>query len=449
VKRDDHQERQRFADEVTATNLTRLWWFTLTTLAISACTLMFNLFSSQKNAAVIPLQWADQIITLTLIALIWWARKQSAPAQWKSALVIAYTVLMLVFLDGYFFYTVPLVGHNSAYVLGAVACGVLILLPPGLFLPLLLVNHAFYCVMVLTSGKGALFAISAIIDGSTGVVIGGFASFFLYTARWNDFRKERLIAERNRELAASNRQLQERNEEMNELMAIAAHDLRSPLEGQQNLLELARSRPAWKSEQLAEVMDTAIHSCRAMLALVGRLLDAHKAEHGNLPLQPADIRESLHTAIARTKSRADAKGIHLEIIIPDESAIASIHASALEEVLENLLVNAVKFSTSDSTIRVSLFAGDGSWQVEISDEGPGIPENERSSLFRKFHRGTNQPTAGETSTGMGLFIVKKLTETMGGSVEYAPCQPHGSIFRLTFPDKSKTPAGISPDGRLK
>jgi signal transduction histidine kinase len=127
------------------------------------------------------------------------------------------------------------------------------------------------------------------------------------------------------------------------------------------------------------------------------------------------------------------KGMHFELELPDESAPAVIDREALDQILDNLLSNAAKFSPAGSTITLALLAVGASWQFEVRDEGPGIPEMERSALFRKFHRGTNRPTGGEASAGMGLFIVKSLVESLGGSVAYLPRSPGGAIFRVVLP----------------
>lgn len=427
--------QRRFNDEVTLSNLTRLWWLSITTVFITYGVFFFNFFWVNRPSMT-PVGLSDVILSPLMIVVLWLARRNPTPARWKRAFVLCYVTVMLVVMDGYFFSSFPIVGHNASYVLGVMACAVLVLLPPVIFLLLILTNHAIYCAIILLSGRNLDFIVSALVDGSSAVLIGGLASYFLYTARWSNFRKERLIAQRNRELAATNRQLQDRAEEMDELMAIAAHDLRSPLESQQNLLILTRDRPAWPPGQLAEVLDAAVQSCHSMLSLVARLLDAHQAEHlgPNLPLERADLRPLIHEAIARATPAATAKGIRLESNLPDAPALAlaAFQSAPLGEVLDNLLGNALKFSPSASTISIAIHSVDARSYLEIRDEGPGIPEDERPLLFRKFHRGANRPTAGESTSGMGLFIVKKLMESMHGGVEYAPRQPHGAIFRLRF-----------------
>lgn len=431
MKRGDRDERQRFADEITTINLQRQWWVSVTTVGVTASLLGFSLLSERRE--LLGVECLDALLSAVLITLIWRARQDSPPARWARGLVIAYVVLMLAITDFYFFSSLPTVGHHSTYVIGVMICGVLMLLPPGVFLPMLLTNHVIYCVLVLAAGRGRDFAVAAIFDGSTGVLVAGLASYFLYTAQWENFRKGSVIAQRNRELAAANAELTRRNEEMNELMAIAAHDLRSPLEGQKNLLQLALSRVGPGGERLGEMLRAARESCRGMLGLVGRILEAHQAEHeASVPSSAIDIKPVVASAAERQRSCAAAKGIVLTLALPEGEARAEAEAGSLDQVLDNLIANAIKFSPPGAEIEVALERGPY-WTAEVRDRGPGVPPEERAGLFRKFQRGSAQPTAGEPSTGLGLFIVRTRVEAMRGRISHVPREGGGSIFRVELP----------------
>ena len=94
--------------------------------------------------------------------------------------------------------------------------------------------------------------------------------------------------------------------------------------------------------------------------------------------------------------------------MPEFPARARTDAATLGQVLDNLLANAVKFSPAGagSAVECAVFAVDGAWRIEVCDNGPGIPADERATLFQKFNRGSARPTTGESSSGLGLFIVK-------------------------------------------
>jgi len=427
------EEKAEFLRKITATNLRRIWWVSLTGVNLSAALFAWNTYYLKQNP-LLGTEVGDLLLSIVVLILIWQARRKNFPLFWCRALVVLVFILMLGIMDFYFFMALPAFGHNSSYVLGVVITGVLFLLPTDFFLSVLLVNHVIYCALLLTSGHGMIFIAPPIADGTSGVLIAGLASRFLYTAKWSDFRKERVITLRSRQLAASNAELKRRNNEMNEMMAIAAHDLRSPLQGQRNLLELVRNRLAGENGSIRKGLDSAISSCEDILSMVTRLLDAHAAEHraGVVGLHPGDLRSRIDAAVQRAKAAELAKEIEITCELPEGAAEVTFDPAALDLVLDNLLSNAVKFSPQGARVSVSLSAREGTWSIEVGDEGPGISEEEQGSLFHKFHRGSNLPTGGEKSTGLGLFIVKKLMESMGGSVNYTARHPCGSLFRIVF-----------------
>lgn len=429
------EERESFLEDIAAINLRRIWWLTLATIVLTASILLYNLLIIRR-LDLLAVETVDFLISLATIVLVGLARAGKLGRWWRRNLATLFLLFMLATMDAYFFTSLPLFGHTSSYALGAVISGVVLLLPPLLFLSLLLANHAVYCTLLLLSGRTGDAIAAGIADGTAAVLVAGMASWFLYTAHRDNFRKERIIAQRNRQLAASNAGLKQLNEEMNELMAIAAHDLRSPLQGQKNLLELAVQRVSLGGEHVARILDAAVDGCKGMLHLVARLLEAHAAEHGleNLALRRMDLEESFAAAAERVRAAAKAKNLRVDLELPGEPATASSEPAALAQVLDNLLVNAIKFSPPGTTIQLALLRAGSLCHGEVRDEGPGIPAEEQAGLFRKFHRGSARPTGNEPSTGLGLFIVRKIMLAMGGDVVYLPREPRGSIFRLSFPD---------------
>ena len=101
--------------------------------------------------------------------------------------------------------------------------------------------------------------------------------------------------------------------------------------------------------------------------------------------------------------------------------------------LENLVSNAIKFSPKGTLVKIRLQDDGESGVFRIEDQGPGVREEERELLFRRFTRLSARPTGGEISTGLGLHIVHELMEAMGGSVYYEPGPRGGACFVLTLP----------------
>lgn len=137
------------------------------------------------------------------------------------------------------------------------------------------------------------------------------------------------------------------------------------------------------------------------------------------------------TQIYRSQAADKKIGVEMETrfsplnIKADESHIRSI--------FENLLSNAVKFSESGSNVRVRLEKEDDKAKISVIDNGPGITEEDQKSLFGRYVRLSNKPTGNESSVGLGLYIVKNLTESMNGSIRCESVPGKGSRFIVTFP----------------
>ena len=105
----------------------------------------------------------------------------------------------------------------------------------------------------------------------------------------------------------------------------------------------------------------------------------------------------------------------------------------LAQVLDNLIVNAVKFSRSNGLVRVDVIWGDGGWRIDVADNGIGIPPEEIGQLFGRFVRASNARTAGLPGTGLGLSIVKAIAELHGGRVTVDSTLGHGTTFSVHLP----------------
>ena len=121
--------------------------------------------------------------------------------------------------------------------------------------------------------------------------------------------------------------------------------------------------------------------------------------------------------------------------LPQSRANASEESGgpSLLSIAENLLENACKYSPLGSTVKLELLADPGRIELQVHDEGGGVPEAERTLIFRKFHRGGHEETRGTKGTGLGLYIVHRLATMLGGNIEHRHRVPRGSIFVATFP----------------
>jgi signal transduction histidine kinase len=244
------------------------------------------------------------------------------------------------------------------------------------------------------------------------------------------------VAERTCELQHKNEELIKVNQEKNEFLGIAAHDLKNPLAAIQALANLIKtSWDDFPQEKIIEFADMIEVSALKMFSLITNLLDVNAIESGKRILfcNQVDILPSLQTVVNNYQRRAEEKQITLQFQFIEDSYNVWADENALFQVLDNLISNALKYSPHGKKVLVEIVKDEKTVCCKISDEGPGLSEAEQQKLFLKFVRLTPRPTGGEHSTGLGLFIVKKLIDGMNGKVWCESQLDKGSIFVLEFP----------------
>ncbi|HEY3900558.1 MAG TPA: HAMP domain-containing sensor histidine kinase [Chthoniobacter sp.] len=161
-------------------------------------------------------------------------------------------------------------------------------------------------------------------------------------------------------------------------------------------------------------------------------------------IEPHDLRALVVEGVQHNQIGAERKRIVIEIAV-GPPVWAQIDRWATLQVLDNLLSNAVKYSPWDSNVRIQLRHADDRVEVAVTDQGPGISAEDQEKLFRKHTRLSARPTGGKSSIGLGLSIVKRLAEAMGGSVRYESRLGAGSTFIFqarTAPNESFTAAPV-------
>ncbi len=250
------------------------------------------------------------------------------------------------------------------------------------------------------------------------------------------------------ELAASNEHLTYLNNEKNELMGIAAHDLRNPLTvilGNAELMGTVKD-PTMIAKLTQNTLSVAIR----MRDLIANLLDVNAIEQGKFIVKKerCDIKVLLEQSLEQNQSAANKKQIALRVGI-SENLWASGDRAAVLQIFDNLISNALKYSPPNTTVHVHALPEKENIIINVRDEGPGISEADQKKLFQKFTRLTARPTGGESSTGLGLAIVKKLAEAMEGSVQCRSALGAGSTFSLKLPVSAQpVPASESSDIKL-
>ncbi len=228
--------------------------------------------------------------------------------------------------------------------------------------------------------------------------------------------------------------LKELNDEKNELMAIAVHDLKNPL---QNILSTARvikrSKDLTETE-LNEFTSNIISQTDRMFNLIKKLLDHNAIEQGELKIKRTifDINTLNGELEDSFREAADKKGINLVFDNIKEPQSLHTDKDVLYEILANLLSNAIKFSKSGDDILFSTRKENGRIKFEIKDSGPGFSDDDKGKMFSKFARLSAKPTGGEHSTGLGLSIVKKLCEMIEADIRLESTPGLGAKFTISI-----------------
>ncbi|MBN2469693.1 MAG: GAF domain-containing sensor histidine kinase, partial [Anaerolineae bacterium] len=217
--------------------------------------------------------------------------------------------------------------------------------------------------------------------------------------------KGRLVSE----LAAQKAAIEQKNAELlrlndlkNQFLGIAAHDLRNPISYIQMASEFLLFEPTLSEEYKTQMLEDITGQAEHMLMLLNELLDVTQIESGRLDLKPreVDLAAFLQEAVTRHARMAAPKGTEVTLL---ELPEGTVHADPerLRQVIDNLISNAVKYSPTNSMIRVLGERTPDAWRISVMDEGPGIKPEERAQLFQEFSRLSARPTGGETSTGLG------------------------------------------------
>ncbi|MFY8000992.1 MAG: ATP-binding protein [Candidatus Kapaibacteriota bacterium] len=246
---------------------------------------------------------------------------------------------------------------------------------------------------------------------------------------------EQLVEERTQQLQVQNQALVALNAEKNEFLGIAAHDMKNPLGGIRNLAEmLLYNADELDASQKREFLAQIVSSAERMFELITNLLDVNAIEQQGLNLHLVNVNVSpiLRMIADVYQSRAEAKRIAIHCEIPSE-ALVLVDEIAIQQVLENILSNAVKYSPHGKNIHILVRTESTFVRIEVQDEGPGLSEDDKTKLFGKFARLSARPTGGEHSTGLGLSIVKRMVEAMNGRVWCESELGQGARFIVELP----------------
>jgi signal transduction histidine kinase len=242
----------------------------------------------------------------------------------------------------------------------------------------------------------------------------------------------------HRQLAEQNRSLLELDRLKTELVATVSHELRTPLTSIISFAELLLDTEEVDVVNQRRFTEIISNNAHRLLVVVGDLLLLGRAEAGNLRLQPGivEIPAMIDEVVAALEPAADAAGITLSVTSGKGPTVEG-DAARLDQVLDNLVSNAVKFTPAGGEVTVASTFVDRCWHVTVTDTGMGIPRAEQDTIFERFQRATNAATT--PGTGLGLAVAKTLVELHGGSIALDSIEGSGTTVTLRLPVRTPAP----------
>jgi signal transduction histidine kinase len=236
-------------------------------------------------------------------------------------------------------------------------------------------------------------------------------------------------------LSVLNVRLKKLDAEKNEFLGVAAHDLKNPLNivmGFAELIAGGRNSATGRDQEDARYI---IEAAERMISLINQLLDVNAIEQGRFPIEIGICDLCLISAQVASGFANAAEKKDISIYAAGTHAPAWVQADpkAVYRILDNLLSNAIKYSPRGGDVFVRIRNSPDGVVWEVQDQGAGLTEADHARLFQKFTKLSARPTGGESSTGLGLSIVRMLAEMMRGSVECRSKPGEGATFILRLP----------------
>lgn len=272
------------------------------------------------------------------------------------------------------------------------------------------------------------------------IIVFLFASFILFF--YLSYKKQTKlltlqkieIMNKNNELKDKNLNLEKMYQEKNDLISVVSHDLKAPLNRAKALSELiSDTADNFKPEQkmLFEKLIKELADEKNLITEIfnSELLDL---ELNSFEMEFVELNYLINNYIESTKVTANLKDIELIFLPYLENIFVNINEAYFKRIIDNLVSNAIKFSERGKKIHVLIDSFDDNVFIHVKDEGQGFTETDQADLFKKYHKLSSKPTEGESSTGLGLSIVKRLVTIMGGTISLVSKKEKGSTFTLCF-----------------
>lgn len=458
------QYRQEFQETVTHTNLSRIRALASLLFLLNGALLARDIFVTKASGI-----WTEQPIyellfyfhvafgTITLLFSFSRVFETRTP-QIARSIPAVFSWIMLVWAAALVAWVNSVVhGQITEYIVSVFGIAVAFFLPPSISAIVFGSAQIFFMVALASTlndpNHSGHYTNSIVFS-----ILAWFISSINFSARVREFIDKKIIAEQTVAAEAANATLRERNaqlaqlnDEKNELLGIAAHDLKSPLTGIVMSSDMVvRFYDKMQRADIVREMERISAIATRMSSIITDVLDINALETGkrNYNAEHIDVAPLLRDTTEEYGRRAIVKNIALHTDIREQLPL-TIDRNTFVQIIDNLVSNAVKYSPHDKHIwvRADFRINEETptrppvLRIEIQDEGPGFTDEDKNKLFGKFARLSAKPTGNEHSTGLGLSIVKQLVENAGGSITCQSTTGQGATFIVNFPtDHQHVPA---------
>jgi signal transduction histidine kinase len=258
---------------------------------------------------------------------------------------------------------------------------------------------------------------------------------------------EKKVEDRTRELALANERLKELDRMKSDFVSNVSHELRTPLTAIKGAVDLVLREVAGPlTEKQIHYLTRVRSNTQHLAGLINDLLDLAKIESGRIEVKSTRVSLSslVHEVAEALRPVAAEKVIDLEATLREPSILVWADRDKINQVLTNLIGNAIKFTPVQGRVTVSVSRnGEESVQVSVSDTGPGVPPDQKEKIFAKFYQIAEVNGENSKGTGLGLAISKALVELHGGKIWVESEPSCGSTFSFTLPVSGSQSSGLA------
>ncbi len=239
----------------------------------------------------------------------------------------------------------------------------------------------------------------------------------------------------NKAFRDTNLRLEREGHTKDQMLGVAAHELKSPLAAMAGALDVLQEDYGKYDPEDRQLIDLIQRNNRRMIKLVENVLDLSRVEARRVTMMLATCtaRSLVEQALDTVSMGAKRKGIRFDLICPDDDPSCHVDLELVQQMLVNLLDNAVKFSPTDSVVRVIIRPLGREMHFVVSDEGPGIPADERALVFERFHRRSRGSDLHSAGSGLGLTITQALAKLHQGRISVGESPSGGALMTLSLP----------------